>query len=99
MQIYSRKTKTSLDRVGMTCNMRDDLKFEDLKVLGGPKEGAYIYGLVLQSGKWNEMGHYLGESRLNELFTPLPILQFLPLTLPQPTPLHVIYIYIYIFII
>ena len=82
----------------MRWNVRDDLKLEDLKVIGGPKEGVYIYGLVLQSGKWNEIGHFLGEPRLKESFAPFPILHLLPIALSQFSPLQVInliYIYIY----
>ena len=33
MQIHSRKMKASLDKAELRCNVRDDLKLEDLKVI------------------------------------------------------------------
>jgi dynein heavy chain len=43
-----------------------------------PEDGAYIYGLFLDGAKWDVQSGLLTESSLGELWSPMPLIYFLP---------------------
>ena len=45
----------------------------------GAKDGAYVYGLYLEGGKWDEEHNCLCEPEVMELYVPMPVIQFKPI--------------------
>jgi dynein heavy chain len=46
----------------------------------GPKDGAYIWGLYLEGGKWDEEKGTLCEPEVMELYVPMPVIHFKPIS-------------------
>ena len=46
----------------------------------GPKDGAYIWGLYLEGGKWDEEKGNLCEPEVMELYVPMPVIHFKPIS-------------------
>lgn len=39
-----------------------------------PREGAYIHGLFMEGARWDAQSGIIMESRLKELFPPMPVI-------------------------
>lgn len=39
-----------------------------------PREGAYIHGLFMEGARWDSQSGIIMESRLKELFPPMPVI-------------------------
>lgn len=39
-----------------------------------PREGAYIHGLFMEGARWDAQSGIITESRLKELFPPMPVI-------------------------
>lgn len=46
----------------------------------GPKDGAYIWGLYLEGGKWDEEKGNLCEPEVMELYVAMPVIHFKPIS-------------------
>lgn len=46
----------------------------------GPKDGAYIYGLFLEGGKWDDEKQCLCEPEVMELYVLMPVIWFKPIS-------------------
>jgi len=46
----------------------------------GPKDGAYIWGLYLEGGKWDEEKGHLCEPEVMELYVQMPVIHFKPIS-------------------
>ncbi len=44
-----------------------------------PEDGCYVYGLWIEGARWDNHIHALHESNPKELYTPLPIVHFVPI--------------------
>jgi len=44
------------------------------------KDGAYVYGLILEGAKWNKEKGYLCEPDIMDLYDPMPVVHFKPIT-------------------
>ena len=76
LQNFARRVKVAIDRLNFDFYLLDDRTVADIKVK--PEHGCYVYGLWLEGCKWDNQTHKLGPSNQKELYTPLPIVHFLP---------------------
>jgi len=79
-QNYARKHKLPIDTVDFDFSvLKPDLieKIQDGKG-AKPDDGAYIWGLFLDGGRFDAENHQIAEQRPKELFTTMPHLHLLP---------------------
>jgi dynein heavy chain len=78
-QNYARKHKLPIDEVGfdfsvLTADERDHFK----RTPGGPEDGAHIWGLFLDGGRWDAEAHLLAEQRPKQLYDEVPMIHLAP---------------------
>lgn len=76
LQNYARKHVIAIDRLGFNFRVLDNLNLEDIK--DKPQDGCYVYGLWLEGARWDKINHQLAPSNPKELYTPMPIIHFVP---------------------
>jgi dynein heavy chain len=78
LQNFARKYKIPIDIISMQLEVCDDVldPANDVKVK--PAEGVYIYGMFIEGCRWDRDKHILVRSRPKELFTDLPMFNFVP---------------------
>ena len=54
----------------------DDKKAKDIEEK--PKDGCYVYGMLLEGARWNYEEHILVDSLPKELYTDMPLIWFVP---------------------
>ncbi len=54
----------------------DGKKAENIKEK--PKDGCYVYGMLLEGARWNYDTHILDDSLPKELYTDVPLIWFMP---------------------
>lgn len=72
LQNYARKTKLPIDSLGFDFEVPKDEPEEK------PEDGAYSYGLFLEGARWVHDKMQLAESTPKVLFSPFPIMWFVP---------------------
>lgn len=50
------------------------LAFHVISSSAAPREGAYIHGLFMEGARWDIQSGIIMESRLKELFPPMPVI-------------------------
>jgi dynein heavy chain len=76
LQNFARRTKVAIDRLNFDFHILDDRTVAE--ITKKPEHGCYVYGLWLEGCKWDNQIHKLAPSNPKELYTPLPIVHFLP---------------------
>lgn len=71
MQSTARKNELPLDKMCLQCDVTKKQK-EDFS--SAPREGAYVHGLFMEGARWDAQGGVITDSRLKELFPPLPVM-------------------------
>ncbi|XP_022110107.1 dynein heavy chain 1, axonemal-like isoform X1 [Acanthaster planci] len=75
LQNYARKAIVSIDTIGFDfAVMREPVE----KITQRPDTGCYVRGLFLEGARWGYEEHQLTESRPKELYTDMPVMQFIP---------------------
>eukprot|EP01022_Parablepharisma_sp_SALTPOND_P028499 TRINITY_DN71064_c2_g1_i1.p1 TRINITY_DN71064_c2_g1~~TRINITY_DN71064_c2_g1_i1.p1 ORF type:complete len:4083 (+),score=665.19 TRINITY_DN71064_c2_g1_i1:2435-14683(+) len=75
-QNYARTHTIAIDKLAFEFIIMDDKKPEDIKEK--PKDGCYVYGMLLEGARWNYDTHLLDDSLPKELYTDVPLIWFLP---------------------
>ena len=75
-QNYARSHTIAIDKLSFEFVIIDNKKIEDIKEK--PKDGCYVYGMLLEGARWNYEEHILDESLPKELYTDVPLIWFLP---------------------
>ncbi|OMJ74343.1 hypothetical protein SteCoe_26764 [Stentor coeruleus] len=75
LQTYSRRTKTSIDRIKFSFNVLDQEKEEIQK---GAFDGVYVYGLFLDGARWDRDLRLIEDQMPGELYCKMPAIHFLP---------------------
>jgi dynein heavy chain len=44
------------------------------EITAAPREGAYVHGLFMEGARWDEKAGCIKESRLKEMFSPMPVI-------------------------
>lgn len=76
LQNYARKYQTPIDIVSVSLVICDHMRPED--VTEPPPEGVYVHGMFLEGARWSFSSHVIVNSRPKELYTDLPMLNFVP---------------------
>lgn len=61
----------------------------EAEFMDGPKDGAYITGLYLEGAKWDEEKLCLTEPQVMELYVPMPVIWFKPISKRVKPPQNV----------
>jgi dynein heavy chain len=77
LQNFARKYQIPIDVVSIALRVRDDVQVPK-NVEERPAEGVYVYGLFLEGCRWSYEEHTLVPSRPKELYTDLPMFNFVP---------------------
>ena len=73
MQSTARKNELPLDKMCLTCEVTKKLAREEMSA--PPKDGgAYMHGLYMEGARWDTVNGTIAESRLKELYPPMPIM-------------------------
>ncbi|KAJ7549209.1 hypothetical protein O6H91_07G045600 [Diphasiastrum complanatum] len=73
-QNYARKQKVPIDMVDFEfLAIEDQSKFTEK-----PEYGVYVRGLFLEGTQWDYTSHMLGEAQPKVLYSPCPVLWFIP---------------------
>ena len=54
------------------------IQFDPKALKSGPVDGVYMYGMYLESARWDPCNHCVVEQAPGEMTSPMPLLQFLP---------------------
>jgi len=80
-QNFSRKLQISID----TTSFRQLYLSQEIEQISeGPEDGAYVHGLFLEGARWNNEEGRLATSEPKVLFTPMPVIHFVPVQFGQP---------------
>jgi len=77
MQATARKNGWPLDQLGLETHPTKVYVNNPLKpaeVEERPDDGCYIHGLYMECGRWNDQDGVVGESRLKDLYPPMPVI-------------------------
>jgi dynein heavy chain len=72
LQNYARKMKVPIDAIAF------DFGIPRERPEAKPEDGAYVYGLFLEGARWDDETWELAESEPKVLFTPFPLIWFIP---------------------
>eukprot|EP01119_Soliformovum_irregulare_P016872 TRINITY_DN4946_c0_g2_i1.p1 TRINITY_DN4946_c0_g2~~TRINITY_DN4946_c0_g2_i1.p1 ORF type:complete len:738 (-),score=265.80 TRINITY_DN4946_c0_g2_i1:44-1927(-) len=76
LQTFARKNRIPVDTVSFDFQVIDS---DPDQIEEGPEDGVYIRGLFLEGAKWDPIKHQLGECKLKELFSEMPIVWLKPI--------------------
>lgn len=76
-QNFARRNKLPIDECQYETLVQTE-KQEKEDILTVPKDGAYVWGMFLDGGRWDRSTHALQESNPKELFVSLPTIHLLP---------------------
>uniref|UniRef100_A0A3B4UNK9 Dynein axonemal heavy chain 11 n=1 Tax=Seriola dumerili TaxID=41447 RepID=A0A3B4UNK9_SERDU len=71
MQSLARKNEWPLDKVNLTVDVTKKFKEEFNQPA---REGAYVYGLYMEGGRWDTQAGVITEARLKELTPSMPVI-------------------------
>ncbi|XP_055848919.1 dynein beta chain, ciliary isoform X2 [Episyrphus balteatus] len=77
MQSTARRNELPLDKMCLQCDVTKKQK-EDFTT--APREGAYVHGLFMEGARWDIQSGIIMESRLKELYPPLPVINIRAIT-------------------
>ncbi|KAG8222094.1 hypothetical protein J437_LFUL000857 [Ladona fulva] len=77
MQSTARRNELPLDKMCLQCDVTKKQK-EDFS--SAPREGAYVHGLFMEGARWDIQAGLIMESRLKELFPPMPVINIRAIT-------------------
>lgn len=76
LQNHARKYRIPIDSLTFSFNVSDMRDRKELEKAAD--DGVFVYGLYLDGARWDMLQHQLADSRLSELFSPLPLIHFIP---------------------
>jgi dynein heavy chain len=76
LQNHARRYRAPIDALSFRFHM---MKFDTADdVTNAPIDGVYISGLFMEGGRWDKKKAGLADSAIGELFSPVPVLHFIP---------------------
>ncbi|KAL4470156.1 hypothetical protein ABPG72_009081 [Tetrahymena utriculariae] len=76
LQTHSRKYKIPIDSLSFKYKI---MNIDYDKILAGPKDGVYIYGLYLDGARWDTPMDSLVDQQIGQLYSTMPTIHFNPL--------------------
>ncbi|XP_063786085.1 dynein axonemal heavy chain 3-like [Pseudophryne corroboree] len=76
LQNHARKYKTSIDLLGLQCQITDHDCVTDIDIY--PADGIYINGPYMEGARWDRNRHVIAESFPKVLYESMPIIWLLP---------------------
>ncbi|KAG7310430.1 hypothetical protein JYU34_003208 [Plutella xylostella] len=82
MQSTARRYELPLDKMCLQCDVTKKLKeeFTIADSRSAPKDGAYVHGLLMEGARWDCQAGIIMDSRLKELFPPMPVINVRAIT-------------------
>ena len=80
LQNFARKYKVPIDEVEFIFDIMDSQYKIDKYLDDKDNDGTLCNGLFLQGGRWDYKKHILADSIPNELFFPMPVISFIPIS-------------------
>ncbi|RZF49077.1 hypothetical protein LSTR_LSTR008363 [Laodelphax striatellus] len=77
MQSTARKNELPLDKMCLQCDVTKKQKEE---FTAAPRDGAYVHGLFMEGARWDTQQGVILDSRLKDLFPPLPVINIRAIT-------------------
>ncbi|XP_031336595.1 dynein beta chain, ciliary isoform X1 [Photinus pyralis] len=77
MQSTARKNELPLDKMCLQCDVTKKHKEE---FTSAPRDGAYVHGLYMEGARWDVQAGIIMDSRLKELFPPMPVINVRAIT-------------------
>ncbi|XP_045482107.1 dynein beta chain, ciliary [Harmonia axyridis] len=77
MQSTARRNELPLDKMCLQCDVTKKQKEE---FTSAPRDGAYIHGLFMEGARWDVQAGIIMDSRLKELFPPMPVINVRAIT-------------------
>ncbi|XP_068084396.1 dynein beta chain, ciliary [Anabrus simplex] len=77
MQSTARRNELPLDKMCLQCDVTKKHKEESTSA---PREGAYVHGLFMEGARWDTQLGVIMDSRLKELFPPMPVINVRAIT-------------------
>ncbi|XP_059474542.1 dynein beta chain, ciliary-like isoform X3 [Neocloeon triangulifer] len=78
MQSTARKNEWPLDK--MCLHFEVTKKHREDVARTGPREGAFVHGLFMEGARWDSEASCIADSRLKELFPPMPVIAIKAIT-------------------
>ncbi|KAI5645013.1 dynein heavy chain and region d6 of dynein motor domain-containing protein [Phthorimaea operculella] len=82
MQSTARRYELPLDKMCLQCDVTKKMKeeFTIADSRSAPKDGAYVHGLLMEGARWDVQAGIIMDSRLKELFPPMPVINVRAIT-------------------
>ncbi len=87
LQNHARKYQIPIDSLNFTFKVMDQW-YKPEEVTEKPEDGIYIYGLFLDSARWDNSSHMLADSNLGQLYADMPVIHFMPAINPVRDPVN-----------
>ncbi len=84
LQNHARKYQIPIDTLNFSFKVLPMYKPEEVQA--GPDDGVYIFGLFLDSARWDDERMMIAESHLGQLYGDMPIVHFMPAVNPVRNP-------------
>jgi dynein heavy chain len=76
LQNFARKYRIPIDTLNFSFEVNGE--FDKEKIDTPPEDGVYVYGLFMDGARWDPETRVVSNSKLGELFPPVPIIHFKP---------------------
>jgi len=80
LQTFARKYSIPIDTLNFSFDVLTETTSEEISM--GPDDGVFVNGLFVDNARWNAKGHYLDESVVGVMQSPMPIVHFVPMSKP-----------------
>ncbi|CAB3241075.1 unnamed protein product [Arctia plantaginis] len=82
MQSTARKYELPLDKMCLQCDVTKKMKeeFTVADTRAGPRDGAFVHGLLMEGARWDQQAGIIMDSRLKDLFPPMPVINVRAIT-------------------
>jgi dynein heavy chain len=76
LQSHARKVKKPIDTLNFRFHVLDVR--DPKEVVRAPEDGVYVYGLFMDGARWDSKTQCIADSRLGEVYSPVPMIHFIP---------------------
>jgi len=84
LQSHARKVKKPIDTLAFRFQVLDVR--DPKEVLKAPEDGVFVYGLYMDGARWDAKTQTIADSRLGEVYSPVPMIHFIPSENYVPSP-------------
>jgi dynein heavy chain len=76
LQTHARQYKIAIDKLDFTFEILDAEGPDDIDTK--PEDGVYIYGLFIESARWDAESGHLADSIPGKMIEKMPVIHFIP---------------------